>query len=105
VEYTVKEEIEIILDGEYIFDIFLLPDFLDEDELWEETENELQVETENPSKLSYYVAGLLFLFALYRIIKARRKYGPLKVFRKRIKEESKKTVEEHKQDLEQEEEV
>jgi len=49
---------------------------------------------------SYILAGIIFLFLLYRILRARKKYGPIFRFRKRIKEESKKTLQQHKIELE-----
>lgn len=104
-QYIVTEEVEIISDqGEYLLDMFLLPDFTEEDELWNETQEELSLETEeNPIPVwSWIVAGILFAILLARIIYARRKYGSLWLFRKRIKEESKKTLEQHKEELAQE---
>ena len=102
--YTIQEEIVIdSSEGEFIFDMFLLPDFIEEDELWQETENELEVDPEKEKNfLSYLIAGLIILFALYRIIKARNKFGPLRKFRKRMKADREKTIEQHKEELAQE---
>ncbi len=106
-EYTVTENIQIISSqGKYVYDLFLLPDFADEDELWQEAGEDTSIENvetfDYRSLLAYLAVGFIIIIALYRLIKARRKYGPLGTFRKRIKEESKKTLEEHKADLEKE---
>ncbi|MBU0470257.1 MAG: hypothetical protein KKA62_05855 [Nanoarchaeota archaeon] len=103
-DFEVVEEIKIVSEkGEYLFDVFLLPDFAEEDELWKETEESMVLEEEPTTNYwSYLLAGMIFIFAIYRIVKARKKYGPLKIFRKKIKAESNKTVEEHKQELEKE---
>ena len=102
--YTIQEEIVIdSSEGEFIFDMFLLPDFIEEDELWQETENELEVDPEKEKNfLSYLIAGLIILFAIYRIIKARKKFGPLRKFIKRMKDDRAKTIEQHKEELAQE---
>ncbi|MBU0457603.1 MAG: hypothetical protein ABH824_06640 [Nanoarchaeota archaeon] len=112
-QYLVTEEVEIISEkGEYLFDIFLLPDFKEEDELWQETEEEIPVDTEEEnssiSSISsidtkhiflYVIAGLFIIFSIIRFFVARKKYGPLGKFRKKIKEESMKSIEEHKEEL------
>ncbi|HIJ11022.1 TPA: hypothetical protein HA278_03100 [Candidatus Woesearchaeota archaeon] len=100
---TVVEDVSV--KGDTVFDIFLLGDFSEEDELWHDTDEEYFPKEEEPvseRKWAYWVAGIVFLFTLFRIYRARKKYGPLKVFRKRVKAESMKSVEEHKKDLEQE---
>ena len=105
-QYIVNENVEIASsEGEFVFDIFLLPDLGEEDELWQDTEQNLEVDPQkqgNDNTISYILAGLIVLFAVYRIIKARKKYGPLGKFRKRIKEESSKTLQQHKEELEKE---
>jgi len=101
----VSEEIEIIAEGEYVFDLFLLPDFVDEDELWQDTEEQLFTEDELATKnrtWAYIVAGLIFLLALWRIYRARKKYGSLWKFRKHHQMEAKKTIEQHQEELAQE---
>ena len=101
-KYTVTEDVEILSStGEYVLDLFLLPDFVEEDELWQETQQELSLETEEtPIPLwSWIIAGIIFAVLLARIIYTRKKYGSLWAFRKRIKQESHKTVEQHKEEL------
>ncbi|MEK6969122.1 MAG: hypothetical protein AABW48_01710 [Nanoarchaeota archaeon] len=100
-QYYIKEEVEIVSEqGEFVFDLFLIPDFVEEDELWQESEEELEVDYVPSTKTwTYVVAALIVVYALIRIYKARKKYGPLNLFRKRIGAEAKKTMEEHKQDL------
>ena len=100
------EKIEIIAEGIYIYDVFLTPNLAEEDELWNETnENYLQstetlIEEKTPF-WSYLILGIISLYAIYRIYQARKKYGPLNLFRKRIKQESQKTTEQIKQELSQ----
>lgn len=104
-QYVVTEEVEIISgQGEYILDMFLLPDFTEEDELWQETQQELSIDTEEKSASvwSWIIAGIIFAILLARIIYTRKKYGSLWLFRKKIKAESKKTLEQHKEELAQE---
>ncbi len=101
-QYVVTEEVEIVSgQGEYVLDMFLLPDFTEEDELWQETQEELPIETEeSPIPIwSWIIAGILFTVLLARIIYTRKKYGSLWVFRKKIKAESKKTLEQHREEL------
>ena len=100
-QYLITEKIEITsAEGEYILDLFLLPDFAEEDELWQETQQELSLGTEEKSRFwSWLVAAVIFAVLLGRIIYTRKKYGSLWAFRKKIKQESRKTVEQHKEEL------
>ena len=104
-EIVVEEEVKVIEEGEYVFDLFLLPDFVDEDELWQDTEEQLFTEeelaTENRT-WAYFVLGAIILFALWRIYLARKKYGSLWKFRKHHQIEAKKTIEQHKEEIAQE---
>ena len=77
---------------------------MEEDELWQETQQELPLETEEKTTPLWakIVAGIIFAALLARIIYTRKKYGSLWLFRKRIKAESKKTLEQHKEELAQE---
>ena len=101
----ITEEVEIITDGEYVFDLFLLPDFVDEDELWQDTDEQLFTEDELAAEnrtWAYFVLGAIILFALWRIYKARKKYGSLWKFRKHHQMEAKKTLEQHQEEIAQE---
>ncbi len=101
----ITEEINIIADGEYVFDLFLLPDFADEDELWQDTDEQLFTDDELAAEnriWAYLVLGIIILFALWRIYRARKKYGSLRSFRKKHQEEAKKTLEQHKEEIAQE---
>ncbi|MBI2668464.1 hypothetical protein HYX14_01345 [Candidatus Woesearchaeota archaeon] len=100
-DIKVQEEMEISAEGEYVLDVFLIPDLADEEELWKDTQD-VEVNdlfSEETSTWAYVVAGLLFLFAVYRVYRARKKYGPLKLFRKKIKEEAQKPLEQVKEEL------
>lgn len=101
----ITENIKIIQEGTYIYDLFLLDTFVEEDELWD-TGNEInpaEAETDNsPRTWAYVTAGIIFAIAIIRIIHARKKYGPLKLFRKKIQQEAQKTVEQHKEEISKE---
>ncbi|MBT4538669.1 hypothetical protein HOI26_02055 [Candidatus Woesearchaeota archaeon] len=104
-EIIIEESITITKDGNFQFDIFLLPSFAEEDDLWADGETEFFTESTEESSnktWTYIVAGLIFAFALFRVYQARKKYGPLRKFRKKKQSEARKTVEEHKADLESE---
>lgn len=95
----IEEEVDISQEGDYTIDIFLIPDTADEEDLWNETQQELVEEEPGGLKWQYAVALLIILWALWRYQKVRRKFGPLRLFRKKIKEESKKTLEQHREEL------
>lgn len=96
----VQETITIKTEGEFVYDLFLLPGLLEEDELWSETDQELEIDDPEESRVwAYVVAGLIFAYAIYRIVRARLKYGSLWKFRKYHQAEAKKTIEQHKEDL------
>lgn len=96
------EELEITVDGVYVYDLFLLPDFTDEEDLWNDTEQQLFEEEPGLKWWQYLGIFLVIGFALYRIIRARQKYGSLRLFRKRMNVEQHKTIEQHQQELAQE---
>jgi uncharacterized membrane protein len=115
------EKVNIITEGKFLLDLFLLPDFSEEEELWNESETNylseslieenFWEETKNElfgfgnfllSSWSYLLLGLIFLLAIYHLIKTRIKYGPLSKFRKRIQEETKKPMEQVQEELKQE---
>lgn len=104
-EVVITEEVKVGGE-EFIFDIFLIPGLEDEDDLWRDTEEELFEEEDGwsawlPARLKwqYIIAALIVIFSLYRFFKFRKKYGPLGQFRRRMKEEAKKTIEQHKEEL------
>jgi uncharacterized membrane protein len=99
----ITEEIEIVQEGIFLYDIFLLDDFTDEDDIWQETEEDLIIDEDQEAKTyakwRYWVAGLIIILLLWRFGRMRKKYGPLRTFRKEMKVEHKKTAEEHKEEL------
>ncbi len=95
----IMEEVQVLAEGTYIYDLFLLPEFSEEEDLWQLTEEELVEEEQTPFRWQYLVAGIIGVLLLYRFYRARKKYGPLSLFRKKIKEEAAKTVEQHKEEL------
>ncbi len=85
-----------------VYDVFLLADFKDEDQLWKETDDDLFADAPAEEKWplwKYIVGGLIAAWALLRFGKARMKYGSLGKFKKKVKAEQKKTVAEHKRDI------
>lgn len=95
------ENIKITKDGTFVYDIFLLEDFTDENAIWQETQEDLLAEDETSKYASwrYWLAGLIVLVLLYRFFIKRKKYGPLRKFKKAVKIEHNKTIQEHKQDI------
>ncbi len=103
----ISQPIDITQEGEYTIDLFLIPDLQDESDLWNETtQKDLIIEPleDNPAPAlwHYIVTGLIIIALLIRIIYMRKKYGSITVFRKHIKAEAQKTIEQHKQELEKE---
>ncbi len=91
----ISEEV-IVKDEKVVHDLFLLSLLSEENELWQEHEDDYFSDISN---LAYWIAGIIFLFTALRLWHYRKKYGPLRKFRKKIETESKKTIEEHKEDL------
>lgn len=105
IEIEITEEIIIPADeaeGEFILDLFLIPDTIDEEDLWKEADEELVEEEPGGMRWQYAIALLIVLWALWRYQKVRRRYGPLRLFRRKIKEESKKSLAQHREELAQE---
>ncbi len=104
----VREDTTIVSDGIFVVDLFLLPDFSTEDELWGEASEQLvDDQTLSTSSLKSewwrYLLVIIILGLLgWRYAKMRRKYGPLNRFRKEMKVEHVKTMEQHKQDIAEE---
>lgn len=101
----VEEEITIVKEGTFHYDLFLLPDTSDATALWGDADIayfDAEQKTDSRQIWSYVVAGLLLILLVIRMIRVRKKYGPLRRFRKHHQVESKKSIEEHKADLEQE---
>jgi uncharacterized membrane protein len=103
-----SDKIEIKQDGLFIFDIFLLPDFSEESELLDESEIESGInesieqsieQYEQYESWRYWLGGLILILLLWRFGYMRKKYGPLKKFRKKIKAESKKSKDQAKEEV------
>lgn len=99
----ITEEVTIQDNGIFIYDLFLLPSLDDEEELWQDANqqyfNENDVtETETPW-WSWVIGGLIAIYAIVRFYRARKKFGPLGAFRKRVKADARKSIEEHKAEL------
>ena len=95
----VNEEINIVNEGEYNFDIFLIPDFTEEDELWTETEEELVDDSLYKSNVAWI--WILVFVILVGLIWFNRKNKLLnKIFKKNIKRNlEEKVIEEVKEEL------
>ena len=101
---TTSEQLTVNNEGEFVYDLFLLEDFTEEDDLWQDTDLQLFTEVKEEEKQSYewwryLVAGILLLYLAYRLLRTRKRYGRLKDFRKSFAKEKKKTVEEHKEEI------
>ncbi len=101
-DIIITEEVKILEEGTFVYDLFLLPDFTDEDDLWNDTQEELIEEEPSLFRWQYIVVGLIIAVLLYRFYRARKKYGSLWKFRKRVKAEAAKSIEQHKEELAQE---
>jgi uncharacterized membrane protein len=99
---VITEQVTIVGDGTFVYDIFLIPNLQDEEELWEDTSILDEEEPTGFAAWRYVVAVVIFLLILWRFGIERKKHGSVYRFRKRMKAESKKSVEEHKADLEKE---
>ena len=95
----VNEEINIVNEGEYNFDIFLIPDFIEEDELWTETEEELVDDSLYKSNVVWI--WILVFVILVGLIWFNRKNKLLnKIFKKNRKRNlEEKVIEEVKEEL------
>ena len=101
------ENVNIISEGTFIVDLFLLPDFSTEDELWQDLDEDLlegtgSEGTESPAPMEpwrYVVGGVIILYLVWRVLRMRKKYGSLRKFRKQVKEEQAKTIEQHKEEI------
>ncbi len=99
---TISNTIKIEQEGEYTYDIFLLLNIDENEDLWEYTqplteENLTELSAENsyfiPKTVSYVLVTIIVLLLFARVIYYRKKYGSLRLFRKRIKVEQQKTTE------------
>ena len=101
----VEEKINIVKDGTFTFDIFLLDSLSEEDQLWQETNENLfddevvEINETNKYNWRHLVAAIIVMFALFRFGKAWRKYGKLPKFRKAVIAETNKTVAQHKAEI------
>ena len=94
-----KEEVKIVDQGTFVLDIFLLPNFSEEDQLLEETNQDFFAEERETPQWAYWVTAFIIILLLARFLKIRKKYGPLRKFRKEAKHEQRKTIQEIKEDI------
>ena len=77
---TVQEEVEMNQEGEFVYDLFLVPDIHEEEELLQQTEEDLLEGTgvlEEGSWWWYIPGAVLMAALLLRVLSARKKYGKL----------------------------
>ena len=87
-DLLVSEQVVVVHEGTFVFDLFLIPDLSEEGQLLNESESNLLAEVEDPPRTwAYVIAGIITLFLLWRIVKAKQKYGPLPSIWKRKKKE------------------
>ncbi len=109
-DILVDDSVTIVEQGEFVYDIFLIANLADEEDLLTDTlqqqvlqqqqQQQLQQVLEEPGfRWQYVAAGVILVFLLYRVWRARKTYGSLWKFRRRVKEESAKSLEQHKEEL------
>ena len=87
----ITEIVKVEKEGTFLLDLFLLSNLFEEEDLWQDTEQELLTEeeikdSEKYSNWRYYVAAIIAIFAFYRFGKLRRQHGSLRKFKKKVKE-------------------
>ncbi|MBI4152672.1 hypothetical protein HY495_03100 [Candidatus Woesearchaeota archaeon] len=104
----VSEVTKVVNDGVFIVDLFLLPDFTAEDELWLAAGEQIgedplaEPETAGDEWWRYALVILILSVLGWRYAKLRKKYGSLPSFRRKMNAEHAKTLEQHKQEIAQE---
>ncbi|MBT6774956.1 hypothetical protein HOA91_06335 [Candidatus Woesearchaeota archaeon] len=97
---------EIKVTGTNVFDVFLLDDFTDEDDLWKDTEEQFftedVIEDSKYAIWRYILGGLILLALLIRLFWVRKKFGSLSKFRRHHKAENRKTTAEHQEEIDNE---
>ncbi len=104
----VEEKVKISKEGTFVYDFFLLENLATETELWKESDENLYFDNYEEQRYEtwrYIVGGIIFILLISRFTYMRKKYGSVNKFRKRMKAERKKTLNEHKADLAQEDEL
>lgn len=98
----IVEKVKIEQEGEFVLDLFLLPDANEEEYLWQDTEEDLFPEDESQKYETwrYLAAGIIILLLAIRFFKIRKKYGSIKEFRKKV-QESKEIKENDQEQLEE----
>ncbi len=90
-------------EGTYTFDFFLFPGFVDEDDLWQDTEEEFftgeEIAADGYEWWRYAIAGAIVIFALWRFLRLKKRHGSLRAFRQKIKNEMFKSTKQHKEEL------
>jgi uncharacterized membrane protein len=101
---STTEEVQITNTGTNVFDVFLLDDFTNEDDLWKDTEEEFFTEDEETGYAlwRYVLGGLVILALLTRFFWMRKKFGSIRKFKRHHKAESRKTIEQHKKEIDKE---
>ena len=92
-----EEQLIVGNEVRMVYDLFLLESFVDEDELWQQSGEDLDLSDQSRETQWWgYLLGVLILgYGLWRIISYRRKLGSLRSFRRRVARENSKSVEEH----------
>lgn len=101
-ELSTEEEIKIAQEGEFIYDLFLLPSFTEEDELLSQLKEITLEEKQKKTLPSYLFALGFFLILCGRYLFFRKKYGKLKDFREKIAKEQRKTLTQHQEEIKEE---
>lgn len=100
----VSESLELVKEGTFTVDLFLLPEVNTEEELWKAVSEPVVDESllESSAKTEwwrYFLIILILALLGWRYVRMRRKYGPLSLFRRQMKIENAKTIEQHKEEI------
>ncbi len=66
------ESVTIKDEGKHVLDLFLLPDFLEEDELWQDLEYQLEVSEELNLNGLYLIIILILVFIVFRFLRVKK---------------------------------
>ena len=83
------ETVSVIKEGTFVVDLFLLPDFSNEDDLWQGTEEELtDASIIDPERDWLYGSfGIIILLIILTIFLYKSKYSPLQRYLNRVQNE------------------
>lgn len=86
----ITQIVKVEKEGVFLLDLFFLLDLSQEEDLWQDTQQDLFSETileeQGYETWRYLVAAAIVIFAFYRFGKVRKKHGSLRKFKQKVKE-------------------